>query len=150
GDRLAVLLVQLPPSLAFDAKVARAFFKSMRSAFDGGIVCEPRHPSWFTEVAETLLVSERIGRVAADPARPAGAGEPGGWLGEHGNGRGATVYYRWHGSPRVYWSAYDDDWLAERRQALTRWSAGTDLWCIFDNTASGAASDDALRLAAMR
>ncbi|WP_343628379.1 DUF72 domain-containing protein [Roseateles sp.] len=87
-----------------------------------------------------------MGRVIADPARPAGAGDPGGWLGEHGDGRGATVYYRWHGAPRMYWSAYGEEWLHERARDIARWPKGTQVWCIFDNTASGAATADALRL----
>ena len=94
-------------------------------------------------------MDERIGRVAADPARPAGADEPGGWLGERGDGRGAVVYYRWHGSPRMYWSRYEDAFLQARAQALARWPAGTSIWCVFDNTASGAAADDALRFSAL-
>lgn len=150
GDRLAVLLVQLPPSLALEVRQARTFFRSLRASFAGAIVCEPRHRSWFGEDAGPLLVDERIGRVAADPPQPEGAGRPGGWLGEHGDGRGAVVYYRWHGSPRVYWSAYGDDWLAARLQDLAQWPSGTEAWCIFDNTASGAAADDALRMAGMR
>jgi uncharacterized protein YecE (DUF72 family) len=146
GERLAVLLVQLPPSLVFDPQVAGAFFHSLRTQFPSAIVCEPRHRSWFTEAAEHLLVAERIGRVAADPAKPVGAGEPGGWLGEHGDGRGAVVYHRWHGSPRMYWSAYGEEWLAARTEALAQWPATAQVWCIFDNTASGAAVNDALKL----
>ncbi|ANH67801.1 DUF72 domain-containing protein [Mitsuaria sp. 7] len=149
GDRLAALLVQLPPSLALDSRTARAFFRSVHAGFEGAVLCEPRHPSWFTPAAERLLIEERVGRVAADPARPAGAGEPGGWLGEKGDGRGATVYYRWHGSPRMYWSRYEDDWLAARAAEVSRWPAGTEVWCVFDNTAAGAAADDALRLQAL-
>ena len=146
GERLGVLLVQLPPSLVLDTSVARAFFRALRAGFGGAIVCEPRHPSWFTGRAESLLVRERVGRVAADPAKPTGAGRPGGWLGERGDGQGAVVYHRWHGSPRRYWSAYGEDWMAERAAELARWPAGTEAWCIFDNTAAGAAADDALRL----
>jgi uncharacterized protein YecE (DUF72 family) len=150
GERLAVLLVQLPPSLVFDATVARAFFRAVRAGFDGAVVCEPRHPTWFTEVAERLMIKERIGRVAVDPAKPAGAEAPGGWLGEHGDGRGAVVYYRWHGSPRMYWSSYDEEWLRAQAEALSRWPAGTEVWCVFDNTASGAATANALNLARLR
>jgi uncharacterized protein YecE (DUF72 family) len=147
GERLAVLLVQLPPSLTLDVAVARAFFHALRAGFSGAIVCEPRHPSWFTSVAESFLVRECIARVAADPAKPCGAGQPGGWLGKGGDGQGALVYHRWHGSPRMYWSAYDDDWLTVRARELARWPAGTEVWCIFDNTTAGAAGGDALRLA---
>jgi uncharacterized protein YecE (DUF72 family) len=148
GNRLAVLLVQLPPSLGFDPEVARAFFRLVRAEFSGAIVCEPRHATWFSEHAQHLLVGERIGRVAADPPKPSGAGVPGGWLGERGDGQGAVVYYRWHGSPRMYWSAYDNDWLAARAQEALNWPTNTQVWCIFDNTAEGAATHDALRLAA--
>lgn len=147
GERLRVLLVQLPPSLVFDLKVARAFFRAVRAGHAGAIVCEPRHSSWFTDAAEQLLVNERIGRVAADPPKPPGAAEPGGWLGAHGDGRAAIIYCRWHGSPRMYWSAYSDEWLAARAQELANWPSTTERWCIFDNTAAGAAADDALRLA---
>ncbi|OWQ45355.1 hypothetical protein CDL60_19015 [Roseateles noduli] len=149
GDRLAALLVQMPPSLDLDTRTARAFFRSVHAGFEGAVVCEPRHPSWFTAAADRLLMEERVGRVAADPARPTGAATPGGWLGEAGDGRGAVVYYRWHGSPRMYWSRYEDDWLAARAEEISRWPAGTEVWCIFDNTASGAATDDALRLQAL-
>lgn len=146
GDRLGALLVQLPPSLALEPRVARAFFRALRKAFEGPIVCEPRHASWFTEAGNRLLVEERVGRVAADPAKPAGAGEPGGWLGERGDGRGAAVYYRWHGAPRLYWSAYPEEWLRAKAAELRQWPAGTQVWCIFDNTASGAATADALTM----
>ncbi len=149
GDKLAALLVQLPPSLDLETRTARAFFRSVHAGFDGAVLCEPRHPSWFTAAAERLLVEERVGRVAADPARPPGAASPGGWLGDAGDGRGATVYYRWHGSPRMYWSRYDDEWLASRTQEIARWPTETDVWCVFDNTAAGAAADDALRLRAL-
>ena len=47
GSRLGCLLVQLPPSLAFDARVARAFFTALRNRFDRGVALEPRHASWF-------------------------------------------------------------------------------------------------------
>jgi uncharacterized protein YecE (DUF72 family) len=45
-DRLGALLVQLPPSLIFDAEIAGAFFRQLRDVFEGPVVCEPRHPTW--------------------------------------------------------------------------------------------------------
>jgi uncharacterized protein YecE (DUF72 family) len=148
-DRLGVLLVQLPPSLAFDARVARRFFGLLAERFGGAVVCEPRHASWFEPAADRLLVTARVGRVAADPARWPAAAAPGGWLGPDGDGAGAVVYHRWHGSPRTYWSSYSDDWLQARAAELARWPAGTDCWCIFDNTAAGAATGNALALRAL-
>jgi uncharacterized protein YecE (DUF72 family) len=139
GSRLGCLLVQLPPSLAFDARVARAFFTLLRKRFDRGIALEPRHASWFTERAARLLTDFKVARVAADPPRGKGDGEPGGWPG--------LAYYRLHGSPRVYYSSYEDDYLdalADKLNALRRRRIPT--WCIFDNTALGAATSNALSL----
>ena len=68
GDRLGPLLVQLPPSLAFDPDVADEFFTTFRALHAGNIACEPRHPSWFASGAASLLERHRVARVAADPA----------------------------------------------------------------------------------
>ena len=146
GERLAVLLVQLPPSLAFEARPVRTFFDLAHRAFDGALVCEPRHASWFTPVADRALAAAQVGRVATDPVRAAEAARPGGWLGPGADGAGAVVYHRWHGLPRTYWSRYDRDWIAARAAELARWPAVADVWCIFDNTASGAAIANALEL----
>jgi uncharacterized protein YecE (DUF72 family) len=57
------------------------------------------------------------------------------------------VYLRLHGSPRMYYSAYEPALitaLAARIAAALR--EGRSLWCIFDNTAAGAAVHDALAL----
>jgi uncharacterized protein YecE (DUF72 family) len=139
GDRLGVLLVQLPPKLSFEKRVANRFFRDLRQRIDVAVACEPRHASWFTPEIDNWLAERRVARVAADPAPVTGAGEPGGWSG--------LVYYRWHGSPRIYYSDYDDAALAtlgKRLDAQRR--RGVPVWCILDNTALGAALGNALAL----
>ena len=148
GDRLGVLLVQLPPSFAFEARPVRTFFDLLASLHAGAVVCEPRHASWFTPSAERVLADLRIARAASDPARSPDAARPGGWLGPRGDGAGAVLYHRWHGSPRMYWSRYEDTWLDERARELRAWPAKADRWCIFDNTAAGGALPNALSLRA--
>jgi uncharacterized protein YecE (DUF72 family) len=137
GDRLGPILVQLPPSLRFDPKVARAFFDILRGRFSGLVACEPRHATWFAEDAEALLSAYQIARVAADPPPVAAAEAPGGW-------RGLT-YLRLHGSPRIYYSQYGPERLAALAASLGETSC--DTWVIFDNTTLGAATEDALALA---
>jgi uncharacterized protein YecE (DUF72 family) len=137
GEKLGPLLIQLPPSLAYDARVAGRFLEALRARFDGGAVCEPRHASWFRPAAESLLASFKIARAAADPAPVAGADEPGGWEG--------LRYYRWHGSPVTYWSNYGAQALASLTARLND-SDASPCWCIFDNTANGAATTNALAL----
>lgn len=139
GVKRGPVLVQLPPRLAFDAAVAEDFFALATEAIGGPIVCEPRHPSWFAPEADALLLRHRVARVAADPAPVRWAAEPGGWPG--------LAYFRLHGSPRIYWSDYD-------AAALDRWrgpaeATGVETWVIFDNTASGAATGNALAFAGL-
>ena len=149
GGKLGPLLVQLPPSFAFDARVARTFFRLLRERHPGAVVCEPRHASWFGAAADRLLVAWQVGRVAADPCRVPGADIPGGWLTAPASAsRPPTVYYRLHGSPRPYWSRYPAERIAAWAVALTSLSEPVDAWCMFDNTASGAAAGNALELAA--
>lgn len=140
GAKLGPLLVQLPPSLAFDAGVAAAFFEQLRAMHEGAVACEPRHASWFADGAQELLGRHRIARVAADPPVVPEAAEPGGWRG--------LAYHRLHGSPRMYYSPYSQEYL-EGLAARLRERAEGEAWCIFDNTAAGAAAGDALRLVAL-
>lgn len=140
GAKLGPLLVQLPPSLAFDADVAESFLAALRERFGGDVVLEPRHATWFESKAERLAAGYRVARVAADPALAEGAAEPGGWDG--------LVYYRLHGSPRVYYSSYDDDYVEALAKKLSAAATSADVWCVFDNTAEGAATANALDLLA--
>ena len=146
GDRLGVLLVQLPPSLAWDARVSRTFFALLRESWDGPVACEPRHASWFEPAVDRALARMRVSRVAADPARTEAAARPGGWLGPAGDGDGALLYYRWHGSPRIYWSNYGQRWLEQQAARLAEWPADAVPWVIFDNTAAGSATANAIVL----
>jgi uncharacterized protein YecE (DUF72 family) len=139
GKKRGPLLVQLPPSFEFDSRVARTFFTLFRQLHKGVIVCEPRHATWFTPKAEQMLVEYRIGRVAADPAKEPAAGKPGGYT-------RSIVYYRLHGSPDMYWSKYSSQRIKSWAEAFRREAAGANIWCMFDNTASGAAIENALDL----
>ncbi|HEX3361640.1 MAG TPA: DUF72 domain-containing protein [Solirubrobacterales bacterium] len=136
GDRLGPLLVQLPPTLAFSASIAESFFAELRDRFGGDVALEPRHASWFTPAADRLARQYRVARVAADPAVVPAAAEPGGWDG--------LLYYRLHGSPKIYHSAYPKEYLEALAKELTRAARSAAVWCIFDNTAEGAATVDAL------
>lgn len=141
GAKLGPVLVQLPPSFALDVEVAQRFFGELRERFEGDVVCEPRHETWFSDSAEKVLVKFRVARVAADPARVPAAATPGGWEG--------IAYARWHGAPRIYFSSYPDEEIARMAALLeSAMQRSARTWCIFDNTASGAAAGDALRVKA--
>jgi uncharacterized protein YecE (DUF72 family) len=138
GERLGPILFQTPPKLQFRHDVAHRFFSMLRNRFNGPVAFEPRHAAWFTPEAGHLLSEFAIARVAADPVDTPEAKLPGG---SH-----TLAYYRLHGSPRRYYSEYSDDMLSQIATSLRSVPERTDAWCIFDNTASGAAAGDALRL----
>jgi uncharacterized protein YecE (DUF72 family) len=158
GDKLGPILIQLPPKLAFDEALAHEFFTTLRELHPqnlhaGLIALEPRHASWFTPPVDRLLRSFEIARVAADPprgspgvpserssARGGGsplAATPGGWRG--------LCYWRLHGTPRTYYSAYDSLFLRRFANQLLNSACATQ-WIIFDNTALGHATGNALEL----
>ncbi|NJC28984.1 uncharacterized protein YecE (DUF72 family) [Xanthomonas arboricola] len=139
GTRLGCLLLQLPPSAVFDAPVAARFFAMLRRRWDGGVVCEPRHASWFLPQAQALLARHRIARCAADPAPVPDAATPGATAGPQ--------YWRWHGAARIYYSSYDDSALQTLADAVRNAAhPQAERWVIFDNTAAGLAVPNALQL----
>ena len=85
------------------------------------------------------LTRNRLTLKGYDPPRADGGSTPAGW--------GGLAYFRFHGSPRMYYSSYGDDFLdalAVKLQDLRRRRIPT--WCIFDNTALGAGTGNALSL----
>jgi len=140
GPKLGCLLAQLPPGLRFDAAIAANFLARLRQAAAVDIACEPRHPSWFSDDAMALLAAHAVSYVDADPP-VRGQRLPA------DNGR--LCYIRLHGSPVMYYSRYAEATLqtvaAEIRSAA---AAGKRVWCVFDNTAEGAAVPNALWLLA--
>jgi uncharacterized protein YecE (DUF72 family) len=135
GDKRGPLLCQLPPSLAFNADVLETAFKRMRDVDEGPIVIEVRHKSWASAEALDLMKSYAIDRVLADPA-PVWPTEDFGTL---------PKYVRLHGKPKIYYSSYTDEEIRSFSKLLAR-----DGWCVFDNTASGAAIENALTMLEIR
>lgn len=139
GDKLGPLLVQLPPKQEFEPGMAEEFFTTLRELHAGAVVCEPRHATWFASEADRLLRSFEVARVAADPAKASTvAARPGGWTG--------VRYWRLHGAPRTYYSAYSSTFLRTFAKDLREPSRARETWVIFDNTALGHATGNALEL----
>lgn len=135
GGKLGALLVQLPPGALFEATAAHQFFRFLRGQTSVAIVCEARNPSWFEPEVDELYKELAVTRVYADPV-PRGCEV-------RADGNSEFAYMRLHGSPRMYYSAYSAEYLEELRSKLAAQSKCGQVWCIFDNTASGAAWADA-------
>lgn len=142
--KLGALLIQLPASFEFDARLVERFLSSVAECTAAPLVFEPRHLSWFSDEATRLLVERDVARAAADPACCPAAALP--------LPASRVVYFRWHGSPRMYFSAYLPEALAELGASVlaARQSGGVrrDVYCFLDNTGLGAAAVNALSLKA--
>jgi uncharacterized protein YecE (DUF72 family) len=90
-----------------------------------------RHKSWTSVEALDLLRTYDVDQVLADPAQV--------WLA--GDFITPPRYVRLHGKPKIYYSSYTDD---EIMSFSKLWAP--DSWCVFDNTASGAAIENALTM----
>jgi uncharacterized protein YecE (DUF72 family) len=138
AEKRGPILVQLPPSLSFDACVVIRFLDVVRKVYKGPMVCEPRHATWFSPAVASLLDRYGISRVAADPPPVPEASAPAGWP--------QVAYFRLHGSPRKYWSRYDENDIATLAMTVRSIATAGEVWCVFDNTASGAAIENAWEL----
>jgi uncharacterized protein YecE (DUF72 family) len=135
AEKRGPILVQLPRSLSFDAILVTQFLDLVRSVYAGPVVCEARHATWFSSSVASLLGRYRVSQVAADPAPVPAAAVPAGWT--------QVAYFRLHGSPRTYWSRYDETYIATLAGVVRSVPAAEEVWCLFDNTASGAAIENA-------
>jgi uncharacterized protein YecE (DUF72 family) len=138
NDRLGPVLVQTPPSLEFESQYVSRFFSLLRQLYLGDVVCEPRHSSWFVDAGDRCLSDFQVTRVASDPACVPAAANPGGLR--------TLVYFRLHGSPRPYYSRYPDELLKALARKIKKLTENARVWCVFDNTASGWAIENALAL----
>lgn len=139
GEKRGPILVQLPPSFTYPGNVAERFLLELKGAISSPIVLEPRHASWFLPEVNNLLETLHVSRVAADPAKPLLAAQPGGWK--------SLAYFRLHGSPRMYESPYGEKAIEAQAKVINSLSAlGTDVWTIYDNTTYDAAPANALQL----
>ena len=136
--KLAVLLVQLPPSLEFERRTAAASLSRLCTLTSAAIVCEARHLSWFHPRVNRLFSALGITRVFADPPVDAAL--------QPAIGAEQFSYLRLHGQPRRYYSSYSPEYLSSLAVRLHATAKGLGAWCIFDNTAGPAAWSNAMEL----
>lgn len=134
------LLVQLPPSLVLDIQIAKTFFSNLRDIYQGPVALEPRHPTWIAESGKRLMQDFALTKVFADPEL----------CPLENSIAGNIIYYRLHGSPRIYKSDYEIErlklFLNEINEKKKDKAAA---WCVFDNTSYGFATKNALEMTAL-
>jgi uncharacterized protein YecE (DUF72 family) len=132
-EKLGVLLFQLPPSLAYNEKILRAFCKTLNPRVRHAI--EVRHSSWMNDQAFSLLSEFNIALCMADTA------------GRYPSCEAMTsdfVYIRLHGSQKLYASEYSEEELRSWAEKVDGWNR--DTFIFFDNDFEGHAVHNAGRL----
>jgi uncharacterized protein YecE (DUF72 family) len=135
GDKMGIVLFQLPPRWGFNAERLDAFLDAF--AQRRRCVFEFRNPSWYAPDAYRILERHRAGFCIYD-------------LAGHTSPLQVTadyVYIRLHGPDGKYAGSYDDHVLMVWAERIRGWlAAGKDVYCYFDNDIGAYAPRNALTL----
>ena len=136
------ILIQLPPSLKFDAAVAEHFFSVLKTNHaDFHFAIEVRHQSWLSDESIQLLKKFKIAWVISQ----AGVDFP---YAEHITSK--NIYVRFHGPGKLYTSSYSDKMLESFAGKFKSWlEEKFVLWIFFNNDFNGIGIENATRLKRM-
>ena len=132
GDKWGVLLIQFSAGKKFNTKRVEILYKNVRKVFKGHVALEARNLQWMSEESLELMKKYNISKVTADPEKCLGEVD------------GSIQYYRLHGSPLIYKSDYTTEYLNELYKEMKEHDG--DVWCIFDNTQYGHATNNAVAI----
>ena len=131
GERLGIILIQIPGSFRYDRPTAESFYRLLRALYPQvKFALEARHVSWFSEESLDLLRDYDITFVIASAKRFPGLETV----------TTDTVYLRLHGLDRMYSSLYTDEQLERYAFMINDWLLdGKEVWVFFNNTIMGSA-----------
>lgn len=138
GDRLGVILWQLPPSMQRDDKRLERFLKGLPNAFAYAV--EFRHPSWYAPAVCDILRESKVAMVDVSSMR----------MPCHHEVTSDFVYLRFHGLAGGFAHDYTADELApwaEHAAACLR--KGHRVYAYFNNDADARAPANAERFESM-
>jgi uncharacterized protein YecE (DUF72 family) len=143
-SRLGPVLVQLPPSLKFDAERATHFYRLLHNQYRSfSFAMEVRHESWLAEESLALMKANNISFVIAeakDKIRFPYAEVV----------TAKNIYVRFHGPEQLYASSYTEAQLRHYADLFLEWkSNGHHIYAFFNNDISGHAFRNAKQLEAM-
>ena len=139
GNKLSVVLVQLPPNLKKDTERLKTFLElARRPPVKTRWAFEFRQESWLDEEIFDLLKKNGTGFVIQDSA--------GRWPSAEVR-TGDFVYLRFHGPSDLYSSNYPDKLLKEWAKKIDKWlGEGLDVYAYFNNDVNAYAVHNTLKL----
>jgi uncharacterized protein YecE (DUF72 family) len=130
-DRLGAVLFQLPPQTAFNMEILKHIIDSLDLSFEN--VLEFRHGSWWREDVMKELARNKISFCGMSyPGLPADVII-----------NTDIIYYRFHGIPELYRSAYSEDELDKAADTIMNNKHVKKAYIYFNNTAGEAAIKNA-------
>jgi uncharacterized protein YecE (DUF72 family) len=134
ADKLGPVLFQFPPRFHYDPERLARVLDQLDPGFDN--VLEFRHPGWWQE--EVYAVLRQRGIAFCGMSHPELPAEP--------VITSPVVYYRFHGVPELYRSAYSESELAAFVEKIKITPGVREVWCYFNNDAAVAAIPNAQTL----
>ncbi|MCC8424725.1 DUF72 domain-containing protein [Mucilaginibacter sp. UR6-11] len=134
GEKLGPVLFQFPPRFHYDPERLARVLGQLDRGFEN--VLEFRHPGWWCEEVYSALRSKQVSFCGM--SHPELPDEP--------IVTGPVAYYRFHGVPELYRSAYTESELATFAGRLKAIPGVQQAWCYFNNDAAVAAIPNARTL----
>lgn len=133
SDKLDCVLFQLPPSFSYTEERLQLVLSAVNPEFKN--VVEFRHESWWRQEVYDALEKSRITFCSVNyPKLPTQVIKT-----------NAIGYYRFHGSPQLFYSLYKVEELESVLQQITEHDF-KEAYIYFNNTASSAAIINALKV----
>jgi uncharacterized protein YecE (DUF72 family) len=134
ADKLGPVLFQFPPRFHYVPERLERVLGQLDTGFNN--VLEFRHPGWWQE--EVYAILRQNGVAFCGMSHPGLPAEP--------VATGPVVYYRFHGVPQLYRSAYSKKELTAIAEKISAAPGVREAWCYFNNDAAVAAIPDAQTL----
>lgn len=130
-EKLGCILFQLPAQLSYSYELLQKITQQLNPSFIN--VVEFRHASWWqTKVYETLSSHNISFCGISHPLLP-----------DEVVANTENIYYRFHGVPHLYHSAYDNSFLQKVVNAISSAKQAKQAFVYFNNTAQTAAIQNA-------
>lgn len=131
GEKTGPILFQLPPSFAYTEERLEMLLQQVSPHFTN--VVEFRNNSWWRPNVVAALQQQDVSFC--------GVSFPG--LPDDVMISGTTVYYRFHGVPKLYYSEYEETFLQKIVADIKAAPGVEKVFLLFNNTASAAALQNA-------
>lgn len=138
-EKLGLVLIQLPASFKFDYPLIKDFYDLINLNYPNNkFAFEVRNTTWFTDESFNLMKKYNITFVISDSGNKFPYSE---------TITSDTIYIRLHGNEKLYSSSYTDNELIKYSELIINiLNNNKDVWVFFNNTMTGEAIKNALRL----